>query len=85
MTNGRIISITELRRRFGEITETLPYSEPIIITRGGEPFAILKASKEEKGKILRKAAGAWKGTALDSDAIWKEVFKRKSRKKAVVL
>lgn len=81
----RIISVTELRRNFGEITEELPRLEKIILTKGGEPFAILKAAPEEKKKVLRKTAGAWKGTELDSDKLWKEVFKRKSRKRRVSL
>lgn len=36
-------------------------------------------------KILRKAAGAWKGTVLDDDKFWKEVLQRKSRKSAIGL
>lgn len=28
---------------------------------------------------LKKIAGVFKGTELDEDSIWKEVFKRKSR------
>lgn len=81
----RIISVTELRRNFGEITAKLAKVESLILTRGGEPFAILKAAPEEKIKILKEAAGAWEGTALDSDALWKKVFKRKSRKTSVQL
>lgn len=76
----RIISITELRRNFGAITADLARIDSLILTRGGEPFAILKATSEEKMKVLKKAAGAWKGTALDDDDFWKEVFKRKSRR-----
>lgn len=82
---SKIISVTELRRRFGEITADLAEVDSVILTRGGEPFAILKASPEEKRKILRKTAGAWKNSSLDNDLIWKEVFKRKSRKEAVNL
>ena len=81
----RIVSVTELRRNFGEITANLAKIDSLILTRGGEPFAILKAVPEEKKKILRGAAGAWEGTVLDSDALWKKVSKRKSRKTAVTL
>lgn len=34
-------------------------------------------------KVLEKSAGVWKGTALDSEKIWKKVFKRKSRKSRI--
>lgn len=81
----RIVSITELRRNFGEITANLAKIDSLILTRGGEPFAILKATPEEKMKVLRKAAGAWKGTALDDDNLWKKVFKRKSRRGVIKL
>lgn len=81
----RIVSVTELRRNFGEVTAGLAEIESLILTRGGEPFAILKAVPEEKKKVLKKSAGGWKGTALDDDRLWKKVFKRKSRKRAVDL
>lgn len=87
MTNlyKRIISITELRRNFGEITKNLAEEEPLILTKGGEPYAILKAVPSEKKKILKKVAGAWKNTEIDKDNLWKEVFKRKSRKTPISL
>lgn len=81
----RIVSITELRRNFGEITAELAKIDSLVLTRGGEPFAILKATPEEKMKILKKASGTWKGTALDKDDIWKKVFKRKSRRTTITL
>lgn len=81
----RIVSVTELRRNFGELTENLPEIESLILTRGGEPFAVLKAVPEEKKKIMRKAAGAWKDTSLDNDSLWKKVFQRKSREVPVRL
>lgn len=81
----RIVSVTELRRNFGEITENLALIDSLILTRGGEPFAILKSVPEEKMKILKKSAGAWKGTGLDEDNLWKEVFRRKSRRSGVKL
>lgn len=81
----RIISVTELRRNFGEITANLAEIDSLILTRGGEPFAILKSTPEEKMKVLKKTAGAWKRTALDNDSFWKKVFKRKSRKSAIDL
>ena len=54
--------------------------DSFILTRGGEPFAILKAVPEEKRKVLMGVAGAWEGTALDDDALWERSLKRKSRK-----
>lgn len=81
----KIISITELRRKFGEITENLAKTDSVILTKGGEPFAILKPAPEEKRKLLMKTAGAWKKTPLDSDVIWKKVSKKKSRKEPISL
>ena len=80
-----IISITELRRNFGEITKNLAFKNEIILTRGGEPFAILKAAPNIKRNLLKKAAGSWKNTELDDDEFWKKVLIRKSRKKPVNL
>ncbi|OGG02157.1 hypothetical protein A2W14_06525 [Candidatus Gottesmanbacteria bacterium RBG_16_37_8] len=80
-----IISITELRRNFGEITKNLALKKEIILTRGGEPFAILKPAPNVKRKLLMKAAGAWKNTELDDDKLWKKVLIRKSRKKPITL
>lgn len=81
----KIISVTELRRRFGEVTENLVKTDELILTKGGEPFAILKAAPEEKRKLLRKVAGAWKNTPLDRDTLWKKVAKKKSRKSPIFL
>lgn len=75
-----IISITELRRNFGALTKNLAKTDAVILTKGGEPFAILKAAPVEKKKLLTKMAGVWKGTALDEDSLWKKVSKKKSRK-----
>ncbi len=83
--HSKIVPITEVRRRFGEITKDLAKTDAVILTKGGAPFAILKAAPEEKKKILTRTAGAWKKTSLDSDTVWKKVFKRKSRKTAVSL
>ena len=81
----RIISITELRRNFGEITNDLAEVEELILTKGGEPFAILRAAPVEKRKILAKSAGAWKSTSLDNDKLWEESFKKHSRKEDLTL
>ena len=78
--SNKIVPITNLRRNFGEITANLAAMDSLILTKGGEPFAILKALPSVKRKIMRKAAGSWKGTKLDDDLLWAEVFKRKSRK-----
>lgn len=80
-----IIPITELRRNFGKVTKNLAKTDAIILTKGGEPFAILKATSKEKKKVLRKTAGGWKNTSLDSDSLWKEVAKKKSRAVAISL
>lgn len=80
-----IISITELRRNFGRITANLEKIEELILTKGGEPFAILKAAPEVKRKLLKKTAGAWRSTPLGSDKLWSEVLKRKSRKSSISL
>ena len=81
----RIVSVTELRRNFGELTANLAEINSLILTRGGKPFAVLKAVPEGKMKLLRRTAGAWKGTALDNDTLWKEVAKKKSRKATIDL
>lgn len=81
----RLVSVTELRRNFGKITANLAKIDSLILTRGGEPFAILKATPGEKIRVLKKVAGAWKGTALDNDGLWEQVAKKKSRKTRVKL
>lgn len=81
----RIISVTELRRNFGAITDNLATVESIILTKGGEPFAILSAVPKEKKKILEKSKGAWKKSLLDNDSIWKKVFERRSRRTPVTI
>lgn len=81
----RIVSITELRRNFGALTDDLPAIDGLILTKNGEPYAVLKAVPAEKRKILRRAAGAWKNTALGSGALWREVSRRRSRRAAVQL
>ena len=82
---GRIISITELRRNFGELTEDLAVNPPLILTKGGEQLAILSSAKEEKRKLLKKAAGSWARTGLDDDNFWKSSLNKKSRTKAIKL
>lgn len=46
---------------------------------------IVRKIKADKRKLLKKAAGAWKNTSLDRGIIWKEVFKRSSRKIPITL
>ena len=76
----RIVSITELRRNFGRITASLPLVESLILTKGGEPFATLKAVPEEKKKIMKKTAGAWRGLLVDNPSFWRKVLLKKSRR-----
>lgn len=78
--NNLIVPITDLRRNFGDISSNLTFVDHILLTKGGRPYAILKAAPEEKRKFLVKSFGAWKGTELDNEKLWKEVFTRKSRK-----
>ena len=80
-----IVPVTELRRKFGEITRTLVQHEAIILTRGGKPFATLRSTKEAKMALLRETFGAWKGTKLDDNDLWAEILKRKSRKQPLTL
>ena len=81
----KIISVTELRRNFGEITAGLIRIDELILTKGGQPFAVLKPAPAMKKKLLLTTAGAWKDTAADSDKIWLNVAKKKSRKSPVKL
>ncbi len=78
-----IIPISDLRRKFGEIEALLPYVENFTITKKGRPFATLTATDDIKKSIIKKYAGTFKNTDLDSDSIWKEVLIKKSRKKQI--
>ena len=79
----KIVTVTDLRRNFGEICANLARIDSLLLTKGGEPFAILKALPIQKMKILKSAAGVWKDTFLDNNEIWKKVLEKKSRKKAI--
>lgn len=81
--NDKIIAINDLRRKFGEIEKELPYVNRFIITKKGKPFAILSADPAIKRKRLLEMAGIWKNTDLDDDKLWKDVLKRKSRRKII--
>ena len=81
--NDNVIAINDLRRRFGEIEKSLPYVDHYTITKKGVPFAVLSATPMVKRKLMEKMAGAFKNTELAKDSIWKEVLKRKSRKKHI--
>lgn len=83
--NNNTIAINDLRKRFGEIEEALPYVDHFVLTKKGVPFAILSATPQVKRKLMKKTAGALKGTALENNTTWKEVIKRKSRKEAIAL
>ena len=82
-STDRTIAINDLRRKFGEIERELPYVNRFIITKKGKPFAILSADPAIKRKQLLEMVGIWKNTDLDDDKLWKEVIKRKSRKKII--
>lgn len=79
------ISINDLRRNFGEIEKLLPFVSRFVVTKKGKPFALLSTTSAIKKKLMKKTAGAFKGTMLDKDAIWKEVGKKKSRKEMTTL
>lgn len=76
----KTIAISDLRRKFGEIEKALPYVDHFILTKKGRPFATLAATSSVKKSLMKRTAGAFKGTELDNDSIWKEVSKRKSRR-----
>lgn len=78
------ISIDDLRRNFGEIKKKLPFVE-FIVTDRGKPIAQITAPAEIKKEMMRQTFGAWKDTELDDDELWKEVLKKKSRKKPIDL
>lgn len=82
---SRIVSITELRRNFGEITARLAEIDSLILTKGGEPFAVLSAAPNIKRKKLKNLAGVWKKTALDDDRLWKAALTKTSRTISVAL
>jgi hypothetical protein len=82
---NNIVAISDLRKKFGEIEAMLPYIEYITITKKGKPFATLSATYEVKKSIIKNLAGSFKNTNMDNDELWKEVLKRKSRKKPVKL
>lgn len=84
-SNEKTIAINDLRRRFGEIEEALPFVDHFILTKKGKPFAILSATPMAKKEAMKKTAGAFKNTKLATDAFWKDVFKKKSRKVDITL
>ena len=79
------IAINDLRRKFGEIEEALPFVDHFILTKKGRPFAILSATPYVKKEQMKKTAGAFKGTKLATDSFWKDVLKKKSRKENITL
>jgi len=81
----KIIPITDFIRKFGEYTKVLTRLDKLILTREGRPFAIVKATPEEKNRQLARFIGIWKDTKLDDDNFWKKVLIRKSRKKEIIL
>lgn len=81
MLTTKIIPITDFRRNFGENTNDILMVESYILTKGGRPFAVVKAAPELRKEMLKMAMGAWKGTSLDDDDLWNDILKRKSRKK----
>jgi hypothetical protein len=62
------ISADDLRRNFGAVKKKLPFVD-FIITDRGNPVGVLKATPDMKKQLMKKAAGAFKGTELDSDSL----------------
>lgn len=83
--NNKIIPVSDFIRKFGDYADMLPGLDKIILTRGGRPFATIKATPEEKNRKLLSFFGLWKGTKLDSDKFWSEVLKRKNRRRQTKL
>ncbi len=83
--NEKTVAISDLRKRFGEIEDELPFVDRFILTKKGKPFAMLSATPQIKRKLMEKTAGEFKGTELAKKTVWKEVLKRKSRKEAINL
>lgn len=81
----KTIPISELRKRFGEIEQALPYTDRIVITKKGKPFASISAVPSVKQERMRTFAGALHDTALDNDALWDGVKQKKSRKGPITL
>lgn len=80
-----IIAVTDLRRNFESLTRDLDKFEGIIITRRGEPFALLRSLPQNKRNRLKQLAGSWSGSELDNDRIWSEVRRKTSRKSIIKL
>ena len=84
-TAENTVSINDLRRNFGEIEKMLPFVPHFVITKKGRPFATLSATPSVKKELMKEVAGSFKGSKLDSDALWKEVSRKKSRKENINL
>lgn len=78
-----IIPITDFVRKAGEYAARLPSLEKIILTKGGRPFAELKATPEEKNKKLIALIKSFDGKLFENEEVWKAVFTRRNRKKPI--
>lgn len=85
MNYPTVIPITDLRRKFGEITADLASKEPIILTKGGSPFAILTSAPAEKRKKLLASAGVLKNTEFANPTFIKTMLTKKSRTSPIAL
>lgn len=81
MLGTKIIPVTDFVRNFGEESLNILMYESFILTKGGKPFMNVTAAPELRREYLKLAMGAWKNTKLDDDGLWKDILKRKSRKK----
>ncbi len=80
----KIISIENLRRNFGAIKKALPYAN-FIITDRGKQIGVLASTREIKRAKMKSTAGAFKGSGLDRDVLWRDTLKKRSRKTEVSL
>ncbi len=81
----KTIPITALRRNFSQVEKLLATEDKIRITKKGHWIATLSPSTELKRNLLKKTAGALKGTQLDDDELWANVGKKHSRTEKVTL
>ena len=85
MLGTKIIPVTDFVRNFGEESLNILDYESFILTKGGRPFMNVTAAPTLRREMLKKSAGGWAGTDLDDDNLWKEVFRRKSRKNPILI
>lgn len=86
------ISATQLKNNIADVLDEVRFKGTVtIVERHGKPVAKIvpiDVDRSDSARLkanLMKLAGAWKGTELDNDDLWKDVLKRKSRRKSISL